>query len=250
IAWFEASRSVWPNCNNFAYHLAWHLALFQLEQRSYDAVLALYDTEIRPIETDDFRDMANAVSILWRLEQEGVQVGSRWEGLYDIALKRRSDTSYVFASLHYLLALLAAGDDAAAAELVTAMSASGVRGDEQATLATNLGLDIARALMRLRGGPHRIMDVVRQEGGLACASFERLVRDMPTIGGSHAQRDVFVRSLLSIAACAGDLPAFDTVTRARHTFRKMDRYDGLIRTRLSAGALESARELMPDHGVH
>ncbi|MEO1206646.1 MAG: tetratricopeptide repeat protein [Pseudomonadota bacterium] len=250
IAWFEASRSVWPQCNNFAYHLAWHLALFQLEARDYDRVLALYDAEIRPSETDDFRDMANAVSILWRLEQEGVNVGARWQGLYEIALKRRADTHYVFASLHYLLALLAAGDDAAAAELVAAMAASDSRGDEQSGLATDLGLDIATVLLRLKGGPRHALHQTDHDCGVSRATLERMLRDMPAIGGSHAQRDVFVRSLLLLTASANDKAAFDTVSRARHSFRKQDRYDGLVRTRLMAGALEPARELMPDHGVH
>ncbi|MEL7049614.1 MAG: hypothetical protein AAFO75_11765, partial [Pseudomonadota bacterium] len=247
---FESSRCIWPGCNNFAYHLAWHLALFRLEVQDYGEVLRLYDTEIRPVETDDFRDMANAVSILWRLEQEGVNVGTRWQGLYEIALKRRTDTAYVFASLHYLLALLAAGDDAAAAELVAAMATCGSDDTEQARLAGGLGVDMAKTLLRLtvcsRGSrPHH-----QNDQAFTRSAFDRLVRDMHSIGGSHAQRDVFVRSLMSIAAQAGDHSAVQTVSKARHTFRLRDRYDGLIETRLHRGTLEAASDLVPQHGVH
>ncbi len=52
--WLETSRDLWPLCNNFGFHLAWHLALFRLENADYDAVLDLYDREIRPTENRRF----------------------------------------------------------------------------------------------------------------------------------------------------------------------------------------------------
>ena len=70
IAWLEASRPVWTGCNNFSFHMAWHLALFHLEAGDHDRVLAIYDTQVRPHSTDDFGDVANAVSLLWRLQQK------------------------------------------------------------------------------------------------------------------------------------------------------------------------------------
>lgn len=245
IAWFEASKPVWPACNNFAYHLAWHLALFRLEIADYDEVLRLYDTEIRPAQTDDFRDMSNAVSLLWRLEQEGVSVGSRWQGLYEIALKRRSDTSYVFASLHYLMALIAVGDDAAAAELVAALKSSCEGTGEQCALASGIGFELGNALVQLSepaGGPEAICNL-RQ-------AFGRIAREMPVIGGSHAQRDVFVRSLADLAVRSGDRAGVETVSRARHMFRKADRFDQLIEKRLRVGVLPKSAELIPQHGAH
>jgi hypothetical protein len=43
-------------------------------------VLDLYDLHIRADETDDYLDMANAISLLWRLDEGGVEVGERWGG--------------------------------------------------------------------------------------------------------------------------------------------------------------------------
>lgn len=243
IDWFEASRPVWPACNNFAYHLAWHLSLFRLEARDHDGVLALYDDEIRPTDTDDFRDMANAVSILWRLEQDGFNVGSRWQGLYEIALKRRTDTSYVFASLHYLLALLAAGDDAAAADLILAMRSAGTRDDEQGPLAARFGADLALAISKLTR-----KDACKHS--VPASAFGRLAEDLPAIGGSHAQRDVFVRTLLDLAARSGNRSAFDAVQRARQRFRAADRFDRVVSERVRHGTLEPALDLVPHHGAH
>ncbi|WP_052121644.1 hypothetical protein [Inquilinus limosus] len=81
IDWLEASRGSWSRCNNFSFHMAWHLALLHLDRGEHERVLSLYDQEVRPAPTDDFRDMANAVSLLWRLERLGVDVraaGPSW----------------------------------------------------------------------------------------------------------------------------------------------------------------------------
>jgi tetratricopeptide (TPR) repeat protein len=88
------------HCNNFGYHLLWHLALFRLELGDLDGALRLYDDRIRSERTDDFRDVANAVSLLARFELAGADVGSRWNELGSIAERRITDRSLVFASLH------------------------------------------------------------------------------------------------------------------------------------------------------
>jgi hypothetical protein len=51
-----------------------------LDLGRYDAVLDLYDTEIRAERTDDYRDISNATSLLMRLELDGIEVGDRWAG--------------------------------------------------------------------------------------------------------------------------------------------------------------------------
>ena len=211
-AWMEASRDLWPQCNNFGFHLAWHLALFRLENAQYDAVLDLYDCEIRPVETDDFRDVSNAVSLLWRLQQEGVDVGERWAGLHEIALRRRTDTAYVFASLHYLLALMGAGDRAAACELVENLRArAGSAGDDQSAVAAEVGYAAAKLMFEQKdlNGVREISDIALR---------------LPMIGGSRAQRDVFLRTLIMIAAENGDAAKFTDVTRLRGDYKVEDRF--------------------------
>ena len=135
----RADPGGWSGCNNFAFHLGWHLALFQLERGLHDRVLDLYDEAVRPRPTDDFRDVANAVSLLWRLRQEGMEVGHRWDELAEIASRRRGETVLVFATLHYLLVLVATGDLAAAGDLVCSLETRAATGmDDQALVASTL----------------------------------------------------------------------------------------------------------------
>ena len=73
--WLKTSEKIWINCNNFANHLWWHGALLLMDLERYHAVLDGYDSRIRVEETDDYLDIVNATSLLWRLEETGVDVG-------------------------------------------------------------------------------------------------------------------------------------------------------------------------------
>ncbi|MBS0558708.1 MAG: hypothetical protein JSR21_01510 [Proteobacteria bacterium] len=108
VASMAAQRPAWSQAGGFAFHSAWHLALFHLELGRYERVLDLYDREIRPHPTPDARDIANGVGMLWRLRQLGVPVGTRWDELAWIARQRVDDTTMLFFTLHYLSALRAA----------------------------------------------------------------------------------------------------------------------------------------------
>ena len=209
IDWLEGNRVHWSRCNNFSFHMAWHLALLHLERGDKDRVLALYDREVRPQQTDDFRDMANAVSLLWRMERLGLDVGPRWSELAHIARRRRTDTSLVFASLHTLFALTALGDRAAAAELIAALEAKAQGAGDQARIARDVGLPVARVVAGWAGDDRRGLD------GLADA--------LPRLGGSNAQRDVFLLALAETATRRGDRRALDGIRHARGRLKHEDR---------------------------
>ncbi|MGZ9128758.1 MAG: tetratricopeptide repeat protein [Candidatus Binatia bacterium] len=217
IDWLEASRADWSSCNNFAFHIGWHLALFHLERGNVPAVLSVYDRDVRSTPTDDFRDMANAASLLWRLEQEGVDVGERWIELHDIAFKRRTDTTYVFGSLHYLLVLVARGDKGGVAELLEALKERARLGsDDQSDIAARIGLPLA-AVITGTDGPALSMGDITQTAAL-----------LQGIGGSHAQRDVFLRTLLLSASRSGNTASVVALSRVRHYLRSSDRFIRMI----------------------
>lgn len=210
IRWFEQGRRHWSRCNNFSFHMAWHLALLHLEQGDHDRVLALYDAEIRPEQTDDYRDIANAVSILWRLEHVGVDVGTRWRGLADVAQRRQSDTTLVFASLHTLCALVAIGDAAGVAQMLAALQARADISDDQGEVARQIGLPLARLLSDQATATER-------------GKLDRLVRTLPSLGGSNAQRDLFLLALADIAASDGNRPATAHIASLRSDLKSEDR---------------------------
>ncbi|MEM9221526.1 MAG: tetratricopeptide repeat protein [Pseudomonadota bacterium] len=190
--WLLPRQASFSGCSNFRHHVWWHYALFELDLGNIDRALDLYDTEIRREHTDDYRDIANAVSLLARLEADGVDVGSRWDELSVIAERRVDDGCVVFADLHYLMALLAAGRQKAADRLIERMAQAG-DGSEFGAVAAEAGAPAGGGLAALRRGHHE--EALK---GLMTARTE-LIR----IGGSHAQRDVFDRLTIDAAIRAG-----------------------------------------------
>lgn len=210
IAWLEEGRGTWSRCNNFSFHMAWHLALLLLERRDTERVLDVYDAEVRPVQTDDFRDVANAVSLLWRLDRSGIDVGRRWDDLAEIARRRRTDTTLVFASLHTLIALVAVGDHAGAADMTAALALRAAEASEQGRVAARVGLPLARVITGMAG---------RSRG----PALDRLALDLHRLGGSNAQRDLFVLLLAEAAGRTGDTAAQRAIDTVRHRLKTEDR---------------------------
>lgn len=185
--WIEAQHPGWGGCGNMRFHLWWHLALFELERGRHDRVLALYDAAIRAERTDDFRDIANAVSLLARLELDGIGVGRRWEELAALAAARVDDDAVVFARLHYLIALLRAGRGVEAGALVASMRLAAIRGEsDMDRVARHPGLALAKALQAFDAG--RFAD--------SALLFAAAAGRLALLGGSIAQRDLFERFAL------------------------------------------------------
>jgi hypothetical protein len=69
---------------------------------------------------------------------------------------------------------------------------------------------------------------------IAAADLSRLVEHLPRLGGSHAQRDVFVRTLALMAADRGDRGALARILGARRRLKRDDRFAALAGRRLAA----------------
>jgi len=194
VAWLESLATHCEKANNFRFHTGWHHALFHFELEHYDRVLALYDGQFRAERTDDILDLSNAIAMLWRLEDEGVDVGRRWDELADIAERRAKDHVLAFADAHFLLALAGAGRIEKAAAMVKSMAAADpdTRVSEAPILA-GIGTALGDAIIAFRRGDY-------------ASAVERLYPkrgEVRLIGGSHAQRDVFARLLINAALKAG-----------------------------------------------
>ena len=192
IEWIASLSSEWHDCSNFALHLKWHESLYHLELEQHDRVLALYDRDVRAESTDEYLDIANAVSLLWRLEQASVDVGTRWRELASRAAAHLDDHALVFVDLHYLMAL-AAADPAAVDEFVRSCEQFATTGQgTEAEVMGEVGVPLAHAVVAHRRGAYS------EAVDLLYPIRQRIRR----IGASHAQRDLF-HQLLIDAACRG-----------------------------------------------
>jgi len=188
LAWIAANEARWGEINNFVFHVRWHRCLFLLALDRGAEALALYDREVRAESTDEYLDIANAVSLLWRLEQEGIEVGGRWQELAERARAHLDDRALAFADLHYLMAL-AAGGDVDGVEIWRAGSGGG---DTAGQVMARVGRAIGDAALAHRHRDwRRVIDLLMP-----------VRADIHAIGGSHAQRDLFAEMLIDAAAKA------------------------------------------------
>jgi len=194
LQWLRSRETHLAGVNNFRHHLWWHQALFCLELGKPGDALQVHDQRLQTIRTDDYRDLANAASLLARIEEEGIAVGDRWAALADLAQERADECGLAFAALHDLLALTSAGRDRCVAEMIATLRAGARRvGDTQAGVLTAVGLTLAEMLVARSRGDH--------DG--AVELFLRAEPRLALIGGSHAQRDLFGRLAVASALAAG-----------------------------------------------
>ncbi len=229
VTWLVNQPETWAHCNNFRYHVWWHLALFHLDRGEHAEVLRLYDAEIRADHTDDYRDISNGASLLTRLELEGVDIGNRWEELAAICENRTEDGCVVFADLHYVLAL-ASGDKEQSAQrmLKTLQRNAQAPTTTMGQVSAEAGVPAAEGLIQFANGDY----------ANALSSLKAARPAIQTVGGSHAQRDVFERLTIDAALRAGMMGEARSLIHDRT--RRRGAVDGYAERRLARiGTLEA-----------
>ncbi len=195
--WLAQQTGYWPIGNNLVHHLWWHRALMQLDLGERDAVLASYDANIRNLNApmtkaapDQFNDLQNATALLWRLEQLGLDVHSRWEELADKAEARIGDSAYLLLPPHLMLALAATGRDEAAARFLAALREQAQQQSRwDAAAIADVVIPACEAGLAHRRGQHARV-VALLEPRFDCIRL---------LGGSNAQRDLFRQILIDSA---------------------------------------------------
>ena len=200
IQWVTGLAPNWEGGGNLQHHLWWHCALYHLERGEHDQVLHLYDRHFRNLDSpltqaspDAYIDVQNAASMLFRLARQGVDVGTRWEEIADLAETRIGDTQSAFTLPHWMMALAATNRTEAAQRLLDGLRATSNQPGTTVSIVAAYALPVTEAV-RLHGeGRHneavdRMMPVI---GG------------MYRMGGSHAQQDVLEQMFLDAAQRAG-----------------------------------------------
>ena len=201
VAWLDGLKGEWGNANHIVHHLWWHRCLFHLELGEIDAILEIYDQNVRNPDSplvqampDYSLDMQNCASLLQRLELRGIDVGERWTGLVEAVSHRIGDHTSPFSSPHYVMILAAAGEDEKAKDMLLGMRAC-VHEDE-GTLPPRYAaaaIPAAEAAIAHRRGDHeKVLEVLLPAR-----------RHLWMMGGSHAQQDIFQQMLFDSAKRAG-----------------------------------------------
>ena len=211
IDWLSDKPQHWAQTNQIKFHIWWHQCLFHLEQGNHDLVLQHYDQWVRNPQQplvkatpDLYIDLQNGASLLWRLEQQGVDVGHRWEEMAEHATGRIDDMSSPFTSAHCAVIFAAV----ARFDLCDALI-------EQMQLFTQIGDHTLPPRYHEAALPAAIAAVAHRRGDYRKVLDTLLPQrhSLWQMGGSHAQQDLFHQILTDAAV---RLQQKNTVMRLLH----------------------------------
>jgi tetratricopeptide (TPR) repeat protein len=198
IAFLAGRQADWASDNGFAYHNWWHMALFHLELGDTHSALELWDTRIANPQPDLSLQLLDATAMLWRLRLQGADTGERFACMAALWQQRAEVETgfYAFNDFHAALAYIGAGDVPAAERLLREMPLR-VPGDARAS----------NVMMTAEVGEPLVAAMVDLAKGLpahAVQMLEPLQQTAHRFGGSHAQRDIIMQTLLAAAIASGD----------------------------------------------
>ncbi len=194
--WIEPQQQHWSDCNQIKFHVWWHQCLFRLDMGESDAVLHDYDNQVRNLDhplmqamPDLYIDIQNGASMLWRLEQAGVDVGERWQEMAELARQRLDDFNSPFTTPHFAVALAASGDfDSCQTMVKNIEDYIGSAQSESHTLQRcfkEVVLPVVKGVVA-----HRQKDFKA-----ASALLGSVRQQFESLGGSHAQQDLLFQML-------------------------------------------------------
>jgi hypothetical protein len=189
IAWLRETQPIWVGNAGYRIHLAWHLALFQLDAGLAGEALSTYDDLIAPHLNGGNSGLVDASALLWRLQLHGAGSRWRWRDVTRLWMRRRTIGHRAFDLVHAAMALAGSKQHARARELAKRLKSDamlrGRSGSEELALAGPL---IAAIIAFGRGD---------YDGAVKSISVIRMAVDR--CGGSVAQCDLIHLTLLEAA---------------------------------------------------
>ncbi|XP_075458837.1 tetratricopeptide repeat protein 38 isoform X2 [Ascaphus truei] len=193
LAFMQTSETNWKGSDMLACHVYWHWALYFIEKGDYEAALTVYDNHIAPhcFTSGSMLDIVDNSSMLYRLQMEGANVGGRWSKLVQITKKHAKDHILIFNDLHFLMSSLGTKDHEMTTQLMESLqeAAKSPGDNHEHAMIGHLGFPLCQALIEFDNGNYdKAVDLIHP-----------IRYQIPRIGGSNAQRDLFNQVLIRAA---------------------------------------------------
>jgi tetratricopeptide (TPR) repeat protein len=190
--WLEGYDRLAP----FHCHLAWHLALFELQSGRPEEALAIYERDIAGAVNPRLA-MIDGTALLWRFGLYELPMGPLpWRHLADLA-GRVTRPGFVFGDIHAAIAYASAGDTAAMSALIAGLEALDAKGHP---IARPVVLPLVRGTTAFAAGDY----------AGALGHLEPVDGQIHRVGGSHAQWELYEETMV---ACQLRLGRFDDAAR-------------------------------------
>ena len=200
----------WTGLTSFmTTHNWWHMCLFLIDLDRAGEALEFYDRSVWGMNKGCVQDQINAISLLYRLERIGIDVGDRWQDVADHALRNSNDQVSVFLDIQFLYAL-ARARPAEARRMQERMEArAGTISEDERPAWQNVAVPAASGIIALAEGDHA---TAMRQIGLARPFLQ-------SIGGSHAQRELVTLFYIDALRGAGEWERVQQILSQRHRAR-------------------------------
>ncbi|MEQ1867306.1 MAG: tetratricopeptide repeat protein [Alphaproteobacteria bacterium] len=193
-----ADRSIFVREHNY-----WHLALFHIDRKEYARALEIFDKHLWGEWREFAQEQIGAISALWRLEMRGADVGARFEPIVEKVIERWHEHILPFNDLHFIYALARGGQMQQAQEFLASMKRHGAQ--DVSGVWESVAIPCAEGLIAYAYGRF----------AAAADAIGPVLPRLHLIGGSHAQRNVFVQTWTDAARRAGQHSAVSEVLARR-----------------------------------
>ena len=199
-------------------HLAWHRALFALQSGDVEQAMDVYKDAVAPDASEALPmfTMIDSASFLFRCVLHGhAREPALCRQLAEYVARHFPKPGAPFVNVHLAMAHALVEDQGALARLAEGVAAM-LEEDRQAS-----GPIVARVCSAIADYGARRHD--------AAAAIAALLPEIARLGGSRAQRDVFVDLAVSALLCSGDSKRAAAVARERHSSRAAHLDDDWLR---------------------
>jgi tetratricopeptide (TPR) repeat protein len=244
MKYLDARKNDWAKGNFFLNHTWWHYALYTLEAGQYDRALQIHDSVLF---TENQADLAlqllDATALCWRLYLEGHDVKERFAKHAELWKGKLEPAFYAFNDMHVAMAFVGAGLEHEAETLIASrekwLMTQPLETVSNAQMTRDIGLPICNAVLAFGRGNYQ-----------ETVEYLYPIRHrLHEFGGSHAQRDVVLMTLVEAALRGNDKRAkeilnerFEVKARSPYNWLKQATFLEQLGERLeSATAKETAR---------
>ncbi|TNE36950.1 MAG: hypothetical protein EP347_09455 [Alphaproteobacteria bacterium] len=196
LAFLKSQSTSWDDKGVFIReHNWWHMGLYLLDLDRKDEALANYDAHLWGEWPEFGQEQIGAVSMLWRMELRGVDVGGRWQSVAEKVLERGAEHLQPFHDIHFAFALSRLEDEQPVHEFLTSLEAH--------SKTVNAGMEEVWQKVCLPAAKG-VAAYGRGEMGAAYNHMTPIMSELCKIGGSHAQRDLFEQCWLDAGMKCGE----------------------------------------------
>jgi tetratricopeptide (TPR) repeat protein len=233
---FDERLNDWTTGNYFNLHNWWHYALFALELGDDDKALAINDAVLFTENKGEAAlELLDASALCWRLLLEGRVERERFARQAEIWKRKIDPAFYAFNDMHAVMSFVGANDETSAETLIDNrehwLETHPDPSISNVAMTRNIGLPVCKALLEFGRGHYANVVTL----------LHPIRHRLHEFGGSHAQRDVVLKTLNEAALRDGQYTLAQTLLEERIHVRPRSPYHWLKHATALEGLGQTAR---------